>query len=195
MKSTLMVSHWDSGVGSRDNSPTGGCHCAWCRGRGHMSSHTDQCNRTSVATSNSRPLTPVSSTCKRVLLLRCHGVGIQSVSGGPFHLGHESCHKSGAGHWTLTILPPALTLSDLSTTLPLPSPLTLPSLHCRTPFRCLTALLPLLQWPLLLQGHRLRRGLGGAWSCPHYLHFHFHGPHSGTGHQTCPWSGLGNGGV
>ena len=160
-----------------------------------MSSHTDQCNKTSADTSASRPLTPVSSTCQHVPPLRCHGVGTQSIGGGPFHLGHRSCHESGAGHQTPTIPPPTPTLSDPSATLPLPSPLTLPSFHPRTPFRCLTALPPLLQWLSLLQGAKLQRGLGGAWSCLHYLHFHFHGLHGRTGHQTCPWSSLGYGGA
>ena len=160
-----------------------------------MSSCNDQCNRTSVATSNSGRLTPVSSTCQHVPPLGCHGVGTQSIGGGPFHLEHRSCHESGAGHWTPTTLPSAPTLSGLSATLPLPSPWSLPSLHCGTPFGCLTALLPLLQWLSLLRGCRLRRGLGGAWSCLHYLRLCFHGPHGRTGCQTCPWSSLGDGGA
>ena len=116
-----------------------------------MSSCTDRCSETSAATSNSGRLTPVSSTCQCVLPLRCHGVGTQSVSGGPFHLERRSCHESGAGHWTLTTPPSTPTLSGLSATLPLPSPWSLPSLCHGTPFRCLAALPPQLQWLSLLQ--------------------------------------------
>ena len=158
----------------------------WCGGRGHMSSCTDRCNETSAATSNSRRLTPVSSTCQHVLPLRCHGVGTQSIGGGPFCLECRSCHESGAGHRTPTTPPSAPTLSGLSATLPLPSPWSLPSLHCRTPFGCLTALRPRLRWLSLLRGRGLQRGLGGAWSCMCYLRLRFHGPHGRIGHWTCP---------
>ena len=91
-----------------------------------------------------RETTPVSSTCQCVPLLGCHGVGTQSVGGGPFHLECRSCHKSGERHQTLTTPPSAPTLSGCSTTPPLPSPWSLPSLCHRTPFGCLTALLPWL---------------------------------------------------
>ena len=137
----------------------------------------------------------MSSTCQRVPPLGCHGVGTRSVGGGPFHLEHRSCHESGGGHWTLTTPPSALTLSGLSATLPLPSPQSLPSLCCGTPFGCLTALPPWLRWLSLLQGCKLQRGLGGAWSCLHYLCLCFHGPHGRIGHWTCPWSSLGDGGA
>ena len=160
-----------------------------------MSSRTDRCNRTSAATSNSGRLTPVSSTCQRVLPLRCHGVGTRSVGGGPFHLERRSCHESGAGRQTPTTPLSALTLSGLSATLPLPSPQSLPSLHHGTPFGCLTALLPLLRWLSLLRECGLRRGLGGAWLCPRYLHLRFCGLLGRIGHWTCPWSGLGDGGA
>ena len=92
-----------------------------------MSSHTDQCNGTSVATSNSGPPTPASSTCQHVLPLGYHDVGTQSISGGLFCPEHISLHGSGAGLRIPTILPLVLTSSDPSAILPLPSPLTLPS--------------------------------------------------------------------
>src|SRR3979490_3222055 len=97
MKSMLIVSHQDSGIGSGSSSPIGGCLRALVRvQRSHVFTYFP-CTETFAATSSFGTLAQVSSTFPRVLLLACHGAGTQCVAEVRDHSEHTSFLKSVRG--------------------------------------------------------------------------------------------------
>ena len=117
----------------------------WSEGRDHMSSHIDQCSKTSVATSSCGLPIPGSSTNLRVWLLWCCGVGTQSGVRAPDFPECRSFLRNGVDHLIWTTLLRIPILSGLSVVLPLPLLPTPPSLHVRTLSECLGVIAPLLQ--------------------------------------------------